>query len=182
MIFFSLVFTLCRGSVRIPLNFYITCFYKTHNYNTSELSGHSSVVERLVANEKVEGSSPFARSNKALIFMEDLSKKKCVPCEGGIPPYDIDEIHKYLKRINGWSVSKNKEKNYFIEKKFIFKNFKESEKFIFSVGKISEEEGHHPDISFGWGYANIKISTHAIKGLAESDFILAAKIDKIING
>ena len=55
----------------------------------------------------------------------------------------------------------------------------ESEKFVTSVGKIAENEGHHPDISFGWGYAKIKISTHAIKGLAESDFILAAKIDKI---
>ena len=56
---------------------------------------------------------------------------------------------------------------------------KYSEKFIFEVGKIAEKEGHHPDISFGWGYAKIKISTHAIKGLAESDFILAAKINNI---
>ncbi len=111
--------------------------------------------------------------------MEDLSKKKCVPCEGNIPAFDIDEIHRYLKKINGWNVLKDNNSNYFIEKKFTYSNFLESEKFVKEVGKIAELEGHHPDICFGWGYANIKISTHAIKGLAESDFILAAKIDKI---
>ena len=57
----------------------------------------------------------------------------------------------------------------------------DSQKFVNEVGKISENEGHHPDILFGWGYAKIKITTHAIKGLSENDFILAAKIDKIIN-
>tara|TARA_B100000683_G_C12099792_1_gene394624 strand:- start:193 stop:528 length:336 start_codon:yes stop_codon:yes gene_type:complete len=111
--------------------------------------------------------------------MEDLAGKKCVPCEGGIPAFDINEIHKYLKKIDGWDVSKDKEKNYYIEKNFKFNNYLESEKFVTNVGKIAETEGHHPDITFGWGYAKIKISTHAIKGLAESDFILAAKIDKI---
>ena len=68
-----------------------------------------------------------------------------------------------------------------MEKKFEFKNFIESQKFVNEVGRVSEDEGHHPDIMFGWGYAKIKIYTHAIKGLAESDFILAAKIDKITN-
>jgi 4a-hydroxytetrahydrobiopterin dehydratase len=111
--------------------------------------------------------------------MEDLSKKKCVPCEGNIPAFNIDEIHKYLKKVDGWEVLKDENVNYFIEKHFKFKNYVESEKFVLSVGKIAETEGHHPDISFGWGYVNIKISTHAIKGLAESDFVLAAKIDKI---
>ena len=71
------------------------------------------------------------------------------------------------------------DKNYFIEKEFKFKDYVTSEKFILNVGKIAELEGHHPDINFGWGYAKIKISTHAIKGLAESDFVLAAKIDKL---
>ena len=111
--------------------------------------------------------------------MEDLSDKKCIPCKGGIPAFDINEIHKYLKKIDGWDVLKDKEKNYYIEKNFKFNNYVESEKFVTNVGKIAEIEGHHPDITFGWGYAKIKISTHAIKGLAESDFILAAKIDKI---
>ena len=57
----------------------------------------------------------------------------------------------------------------------------ESQDFVNQVGKISEEEGHHPDISFGWGYAKVTITTHAIEGLSENDFILAAKIDKNIN-
>ena len=111
--------------------------------------------------------------------MNDLSSKKCVPCQGNIPPFDQSEIHKYLKKIDGWDVIQDKEKNYFIEKNFKFGNYVESEKFVLSVGKIAESEGHHPDISFGWGYARVKISTHSIKGLAESDFVLAAKIDKI---
>ena len=137
------------------------------------------MVERLVANEKVEGSSPFARSKEVENKMSDLANKKCVPCEGGIPAFDINEIHKYLKKIDGWDVLKDTEDNFYINKKFKFKNYIESEQFILKVGKIAETEGHHPDISFGWGYASIKISTHAIKGLAESDFVLAAKIDKI---
>ncbi len=135
------------------------------------------MVERLVANEKVEGSTPFARSK----FMTDLLNKKCVPCEGGLTPFDISEIHKYQKKIDGWEVIKDNKNNYFIEKNFIFKNFVESQSFVNKVGEISENEGHHPDISYGWGYAKINISTHAIEGLSENDFILAAKIDKITN-
>jgi 4a-hydroxytetrahydrobiopterin dehydratase len=111
--------------------------------------------------------------------MTDLAKKKCIPCEGGIPAFDISEIHKYLKKVDGWDVLENNEKNFFIQKEFKFKDYSTSEKFVLQVGQIAEQEGHHPDIAFGWGYAKIKISTHAIKGLAESDFILAAKIDKI---
>ena len=68
-----------------------------------------------------------------------------------------------------------------MKKIFSFKNFVESQNFINEVGKISEEEGHHPDIQFGWGYAKINITTHAIEGLSENDFILAAKIDKKTN-
>ncbi len=139
--------------------------------------GHSSVVERLVANEKVEGSTPFARSRKE--FMSDLSEKKCVPCEGGIPSFDINEIHKYLKKVDGWDVEQDGSKNFYLIKEFKFENFIKSQRFVNKVGDIAETEGHHPDIWFGWGYAKIKIFTHAIKGLAESDFILAAKIDKI---
>ena len=111
--------------------------------------------------------------------MEDLANKKCVPCEGGIPAFDIKEIHKYLKKIDGWEVKNDNSDNYYLLKQFKFENFLESQKFINAVSKIAEEEGHHPDISFGWGYAKIKIFTHAIKGLAESDFILASKIDQI---
>ena len=113
--------------------------------------------------------------------MTDLSQKKCKPCEGGVSALDISEIHKYQKKIDGWEVESNEKKIYFLEKKFKFKNFLNSQKFINEVSKISENEGHHPDILFGWGYAKIKITTHAIEGLSENDFILAAKIDQIIN-
>ena len=113
--------------------------------------------------------------------MTDLFKKKCKPCEGGIPALDISEIHKYQKKIDGWEVKSDEKKIYFLEKEFKFKNFLNSQKFINEVSKISENEGHHPDILFGWGYAQIKITTHAIEGLSENDFILAAKIDQIIN-
>ena len=111
--------------------------------------------------------------------MSDLANKKCIPCEGGIPNFDISEIHKYQKKVDDWDITKDSKGIFFLEKKFKFDDFKKSQDFVNEVGKISEEEGHHPDISFGWGYAKIKIFTHAIKGLAESDFVLAAKIDKI---
>ena len=113
--------------------------------------------------------------------MNDLLNKKCVPCEGGISAFDISEIHKYQKKVDGWDVNDNEKKVYFLEKKFVFKNFKDSQNFVNKIGKISEEEGHHPDIFFGWGYAKIIITTHAIEGLSENDFILAAKIDQIIS-
>ena len=152
---------------------------KATNFKECKLSGHSSVVERLVANEKVEGSTPFARSKKN--FMSDLANKKCVPCEGNIPPFNIEEIHKYLKKVDGWEVLEDKIDGFHLIKNFKFDNFLESQEFVNKVGEIAESEGHHPDLWFGWGYDRIKIFTHAIKGLAESDFILAAKIDKISN-
>ena len=112
--------------------------------------------------------------------MNDLSKKKCVACEGDMPAFDKSDIHKYLKKIDGWDVKSNEDKNFYLIKDFKFKNFEDSQNFVNKVGNLAEEENHHPDISFGWGYCKIKIFTHAINGLAENDFILAAKIDKII--
>jgi len=111
--------------------------------------------------------------------MSDLVKKKCVSCDGNTLPFDITEIHKYLKKIDGWDVKNDEKENFYLVKNFNFKNFEQSQVFVNQVGKIAEEENHHPDISFGWGYCKVKIFTHAIKGLAESDFILAAKIDSI---
>ena len=111
--------------------------------------------------------------------MSDLADKKCIPCEGKIPALDKSEIHKYLKKVDGWEVIADQSINYYLLKKFKFKNFLESQKFINKVSEVAEQENHHPDISFGWGYAEIKIFTHAIQGLAESDFILAAKVDKL---
>ena len=111
--------------------------------------------------------------------MTDLADKKCIPCEGGIPSFNLEEIHKYLKKVDGWDVESVDEKDYYIIKNFKFNNFLESQSFVNKVGEIAEQEGHHPDIWFGWGYAKIKIQTHAINGLHESDFVLAAKIDRI---
>jgi 4a-hydroxytetrahydrobiopterin dehydratase len=111
--------------------------------------------------------------------MNDLADKKCIPCEGGIPSFNLEEIHKYLKKVDGWDVESVDEKDYYIIKNFKFNSFLDSQSFVNKVGEIAEQEGHHPDIWFGWGYAKIKIQTHAINGLHESDFVLAAKIDRI---
>jgi 4a-hydroxytetrahydrobiopterin dehydratase len=113
--------------------------------------------------------------------MDDLAEKKCVSCEGGLPPLDYKEIHNYLKKVNGWEVKKNEKNIFFIQKKFTFKDFIKSQNFVNLVSDISESEGHHPDITFGWGYANIQITTHAVEGLSENDFILASKIDNKAN-
>ena len=86
-------------------------------------------------------------------------------------------IDKFYNKIVTNLISNKK--NFYLTKEFKFKNFLESQSFVNKVGEIAEVEGHHPDLWFGWGYARIKIYTHAIQGLAESDFILAAKIDKI---
>ena len=111
--------------------------------------------------------------------MSDLADKKCIPCEGGIPSFNLKEIHKYLKKVDGWDVESVDQKDFYITKNFKFDNFLESQSFVNKVGEIAEQEGHHPDIWFGWGYAKIKIQTHAINGLHESDFVLAAKIDRM---
>ena len=109
--------------------------------------------------------------------MSNLASKKCEPCSGNTPKLTLDEIHKQLSKINLWSLNDNKE---MIFKKFNFKNFKKALHFTNLVGELAEEEGHHPDISLGWGYCLIMIHTHAIKGLSINDFILASKIDQII--
>ena len=83
--------------------------------------------------------------------MSDLSKK-CIACDGNIPPFDINEIHKYLKKVDGWDVKKAMKIKLLFNKKFNFNNFEESQKFVNKVGDLAEEENHHPDISFGWGY------------------------------
>jgi len=108
-----------------------------------------------------------------------LYKKKCVPCSGDISSFSKLEIKKFLKKVKKWQVHINKKKAYYLFKDYKFKDFLQSLKFVKKVSLISEKEGHHPDINFGWGYAKIVIYTHAINGLSESDFILASKIDKI---
>ena len=108
----------------------------------------------------------------------DLKNLKCEPCSGKTPKLEPKEISHYLSQLDGWSVNDEQE---MIFKKFKFKNFKKALEFTNLVGNIAEGEGHHPDISFGWGYARIEIYTHAINGLVENDFILASKIDQIPN-
>tara|TARA_A100001011_G_scaffold380294_1_gene447426 strand:- start:2041 stop:2373 length:333 start_codon:yes stop_codon:yes gene_type:complete len=103
-----------------------------------------------------------------------LSKSKCEPCSGNTPKLDFNEISEYLSKLNKWSVNDNQE---MIFKKFKFTNFNNSLNFANKIGELSDKEGHHPDISIGWGYCLVMIHTHAIKGLSVNDFILASKID-----
>jgi 4a-hydroxytetrahydrobiopterin dehydratase len=117
-----------------------------------------------------------ATKTKAKKTTEKLSERKCVPCDGNVPPLEPDEIKDFLQEISkGWKAVKN----HHIVKRYEFSDFAESWEFVNFIGEIAEEEGHHPDINFGWGYAEIKLFTHAIDGLSESDFILAAKIDEV---
>ena len=108
--------------------------------------------------------------------MSDLTKNKCEPCSEKTPKMSVDEIQNKLLEINDWELNDNKE---MLFKKFKFKSFKKALHFTNLVGELAEGEGHHPDISLGWGYCLIMIHTHAIKGLSINDFILAAKIDQI---
>lgn len=105
-----------------------------------------------------------------------LSAKTCTACQGGIPPLTEKEARNFLKKTPGWELDSSGSK---IKRSFKFKNFMKSLEFVNKVGNIAEKEGHHPDINFGWGYCDIVIFTHKIKGLHENDFILAAKINEI---
>jgi 4a-hydroxytetrahydrobiopterin dehydratase len=107
--------------------------------------------------------------------MSSLASRQCVPCRGGVPPMRADEIREFLGELNGWDAVEE----HHLRKDFKFRDFREALAFVNRVGELSEAQGHHPDISFGWGYAEIKIWTHKIDGLSESDFILAAKIDAL---
>jgi 4a-hydroxytetrahydrobiopterin dehydratase len=106
--------------------------------------------------------------------MESLAGRSCVPCHGGTARLVGDEIEPLLRQLEGWDAIKE----HHLAKSYKFSNFADALRFVDRVGQIAESEGHHPDIAFGWGYARIEIYTHAIGGLSESDFILAAKIDE----
>ena len=105
-----------------------------------------------------------------------LKNKKCLPCTGDAPKLNENTISDNLAMLKNWSV--NDEQN-MIFKKFEFKTFREALSFSNKVGVIADKEGHHPDISFGWGYSLIMLHTHAIRGLSLNDFIIAAKIDEL---
>ena len=107
--------------------------------------------------------------------MNDLANQQCVPCRGGVPPMKKDEIEKLLTELDGWEAYAE----HHLNKHYSFKDFREALNFVNQVGNLAEEQGHHPDIYFGWGKVGISIWTHKIDGLTTSDFVLAAKIDRL---
>jgi len=110
------------------------------------------------------------------VVMTELATKTCTPCRGGVPPIDRDEAQAYLEQADGWELRDDGKR---IERTFKLKNFREALSFVDRIGALAEAEGHHPDITFGWGYATVSLHTHKIKGLHENDFIMAAKINRL---
>jgi 4a-hydroxytetrahydrobiopterin dehydratase len=108
--------------------------------------------------------------------MTELAAKTCTPCRGGVPPLRPEEAEAYLRQAADWQLRDGGKR---IERTYWFKNFKQALAFVDRVGALAEDEGHHPDITFGWGYATISLHTHKIKGLHENDFIMAAKINRL---
>lgn len=108
--------------------------------------------------------------------MNGLANKVCVPCRGGIPPLKGKELKSLQEQLgNGWNVINE----HHLEKEWKFDDFQSALDFTNKVGSLAEEQGHHPDIYLAWGKVRIKMWTHKIDGLTESDFILAAKIETI---
>jgi len=109
------------------------------------------------------------------MIMAGLAEKTCIPCRGGVPPLTANEIRPLQTQLKDWAVINN----HHIERDFKFPDFKTALDFVNRIGSIAEEQGHHPDIYLGWGRVQVKVWTHKIDGLTESDFILAAKIDQV---
>jgi 4a-hydroxytetrahydrobiopterin dehydratase len=109
------------------------------------------------------------------ISMAGLAEKTCVPCRGGVPPLTEEEIKPLAHQLSSWKVVEN----HHLEREFKFPDFKSALAFVNEVGAVAEEQGHHPDIYLAWGKVAITIWTHKINGLTESDFIMAAKLDRL---
>ena len=110
---------------------------------------------------------------------QQLAEKTCVPCRGGVPPLkgkELEQVHKQLPEWAHWKVVNE----HHIVRTFTFPDFRKALDFVNKVGAVAEEQGHHPDILLTWGKAEITIWTHKIDGLTESDFIMAAKIDRLV--
>lgn len=107
--------------------------------------------------------------------MTELAERQCIPCRGGVPPLTAQEIEPLIAELRDWQVING----HHLQKAYRFKNFRETLDFVNRIGQLAEEQGHHPDICFGWGKADVTIWTHKIDGLTESDFVLAAKIDRL---
>ena len=109
--------------------------------------------------------------------MNALAEKECVPCKGGMPPLKGAELSKLSRELGGgWQVVKE----HHLEKEYPFKDFREALEFTNKVGELAEAQGHHPDIYLTWGKVRLTIWTHKIDGLTESDFVLAAKADQLL--
>lgn len=107
--------------------------------------------------------------------MSELAARHCVACEKGTPPLSEEEARVYLPEVPGWEMREGKS----LRRRFRFKDFVEAMAFVNRVAAVAEEEGHHPDIFISYNRVRIDLSTHAIDGLSENDFILAAKIDRL---
>ena len=107
--------------------------------------------------------------------MTELASKTCVPCRSQTPPLKGEGLDELRRQISGWEVVEE----HHLRRRFRFKNFREALDFVNKVGELAEEQGHHPDVGFGWGYAEVTVWTHKIDGLTESDFVFAAKVDHI---
>ena len=107
----------------------------------------------------------------------ELADKICTPCRGGVPPMTSHQAQHYLEQTEGWALLSEGTR---LERTFKFGNFKDALDFVDKVGAVAEREGHHPDIRFGWGYCTVELYTHKINGLHENDFIMAAKINSLV--
>ena len=106
--------------------------------------------------------------------MEKLANKKCIPCQGGVPPLGPEEQELLLAQLNDeWCVIET----HHLQREFHFPDFEKALSYVNQLGEIAESEGHHPDLHLSWGKVKVEIWTHKIDGLTESDFILAAKAD-----
>ena len=108
-----------------------------------------------------------------------LVEKSCTPCRGGVPPLSREEAEQYRRQVPDWALVDDATR---IERTYRFKNFAEAFAFVEKAAALAESEMHHPDISFGWGYAAVSLRTKKIKGLHENDFIMAAKLDRMAAG
>jgi 4a-hydroxytetrahydrobiopterin dehydratase len=109
--------------------------------------------------------------------MKELAGKQCIPCAGGVPPLDGDELAQLLESLgHGWAVADG----HHLHKTFRFDNFVDALAFVNRVGTLAEEQNHHPDIFLAWGRVTLEIWTHKIDGLTESDFVFAAKAERLL--
>ena len=106
-----------------------------------------------------------------------LTEKTCVPCRGGVPPLTPGEAEALRAEVPSWALTHESKR---IERDFTFDDFAAAIAFVNKVGDLAEAQGHHPDITFGWGYAHVAFFTHKIKGLHENDFVMAAKVDELV--